>query len=43
MVQRRIQVQGMKAAAVGAVRYNNMFHGILVIARSEGLGALYAG
>ena len=28
-------VPGMKAAVVGAVRYKNMFHGILVIAQTE--------
>lgn len=34
------------AAAVGsasAVRYKNMLHGILLVARTEGVGALYAG
>lgn len=40
MVQRRIQVQGMKGAAVV---YKNMFHGIYVVAKTEGFAALYAG
>ena len=33
LVQRRIQVQGMKA---GAPAYKNMLHGIFVVAKNEG-------
>ena len=40
MVQRRIQVQGMRA---GAPMYKNMVHGLIVVWRNEGAGALYAG
>jgi solute carrier family 25 phosphate transporter 23/24/25/41 len=30
-------------SSASAVRYKNMFHGILLVARTEGVGALYAG
>ena len=30
-------------SATSAVRYKNMFHGIIVVMRTEGFGALYAG
>ena len=41
MIQRRIQVAGMKKGAGYA--YKNMFHGIYVVGKNEGIGALYAG
>ena len=41
MIQRRIQVAGMKQGA--KVAYKNMFHGIYVVGTTEGVGALYAG
>ena len=41
MIQRRMQVQGMKKGVT--VAYKNMFHGIYVVFKSEGIGALYAG
>jgi len=41
MIQRRIQVAGMKRGS--GVAYKNMFHGIYVVSKNEGIGALYAG
>ena len=41
MIQRRMQVQGMKKGVAAA--YKNMFHGIYVVFKNEGIGALYAG
>ena len=41
MIQRRMQVQGMKKGVT--VAYKNMFNGIYVVFKSEGIGALYAG
>jgi solute carrier family 25 phosphate transporter 23/24/25/41 len=46
LVQRRMQVQGMKTLAQGAKnakQYKNVVHGIIQIARAEGVPALYAG
>ena len=49
MVQRRIQVSGMASALQAGVRtkavaqYKNMFHGIYVVAKTEGFAALYGG
>jgi solute carrier family 25 phosphate transporter 23/24/25/41 len=46
LVQRRMQVQGMKTLAQGAKnakQYKNVVHGIIQIARAEGIPALYAG
>ena len=41
MIQRRIQVAGMKKG--GTLAYKNMFQGIYVVGKNEGIGALYAG
>lgn len=41
MIQRRIQVAGMKQGT--KLAYKNMFQGIYVVGKSEGIGALYAG
>lgn len=41
MIQRRIQVAGMKQGT--KLAYKNMFQGIYVVGKNEGIGALYAG
>jgi len=46
LVQRRMQVQGMKTLAHGAknaTQYKNVVQGMVHIARAEGIPALYAG
>ena len=46
LVQRRMQVQGMKTLAHGAknaTQYKNVVQGVVHIARAEGIPALYAG
>ena len=46
LVQRRMQVQGMKTLAQGAknaTQYKNVVQGIVKIAQTEGIPALYAG
>jgi len=50
LVQRRMQVQGMKAvasstasAALKVTQYKNVVHGIVTIAKAEGFMALYRG
>jgi solute carrier family 25 phosphate transporter 23/24/25/41 len=41
MIQRRIQVAGMKQGT--KLAYKNMFQGIYIVGKNEGIGALYAG